>query len=122
MNEEIEVHWHPYTFHYHKPMLLERTKKIKIKKTWMKNMKFLGTPTPFTTTKQIQVRNFFHTPTKKFKKKQGAWSKLPIASHHVLSQKENKKWVKSSNLPTPYATTKKPNIKTIKTNKQVWKA
>jgi hypothetical protein len=26
MNEELEVHWHPYAFHYHKPMLLERSK------------------------------------------------------------------------------------------------
>ncbi len=36
----------------------------------MKNMKFLGTPTPFTTTKQKQVGNFLHTATKI--KKQGA--------------------------------------------------
>lgn len=40
-------------------------------------------------------------------KKQGAWSKpSPLPPHHVLSQKENKKWVKSSNLPTPYTITK----------------
>jgi hypothetical protein len=70
-------------------------------------MKFLGTPTPFTTTKQKQVGNFLHTTTK-FKKiknkKHDQSSPLP----HIMycHKRKTKKCVKSSNLPTPYATTK----------------
>ncbi len=81
-------------------------------------MKFLGTPTPFTTTKQKQVGNFLHIATKMTNKKT-SMIKAPHCPTSCIVTKGKPKMSKKLKPPYPLCYYKKPNIKTIKTNKQV---
>lgn len=57
----------------------------------MKNMKSLGTPTPFTTTKQKQVGNFLHIATKTTNKETRNMIKAPHCPHIMYCHKRKTK-------------------------------